>query len=225
MVLIKLAAMAAVLALSVTATNFHVNRGCIYIDKAYVCAPDSRWIQKGQGGAAGSSRSEVEAKLDSPTHCFATFTWPAYYGDIFYGADNCLYDAQVAKAAPASRRAVVDHVVRVVILAAENACCYKAFNFEQGPAVSSMEKLFRITDSKIQYEDRAEIPASSLHPATTNSCAFATRACLAVSSRMESWDNIKAPGEMHTDWEIEPNHAQRLIAKNGFRQNCKWSIS
>ncbi|UPX17216.1 uncharacterized protein EKO05_0007583 [Ascochyta rabiei] len=88
----KIAAVVAILASTSTATNFHVNKGCIYIDNNRVCAPNSRWVQPGQGGEAGSSKSAVEARLDTSNHCKVTFKWPSSYGDIFYGADNCLYD-------------------------------------------------------------------------------------------------------------------------------------
>ncbi|XP_014551082.1 hypothetical protein COCVIDRAFT_31332 [Bipolaris victoriae FI3] len=68
-----------------SATFFHVNRGCIYLNDIYICAPSSRVI--------GNGVSKVEARLDKPDHCVKTFRWPSYYQDVYYGADNCLYDA------------------------------------------------------------------------------------------------------------------------------------
>ncbi|KAF2829284.1 hypothetical protein CC86DRAFT_403930 [Ophiobolus disseminans] len=90
MVSIKIATIAAVLssALSVTATNFHVNRGCIFVDGTNVCAPNTISVNDGN--------AEIEAKLDQPQHCKVTFTWPKDYGDVFFGADNCFYDSNGA---------------------------------------------------------------------------------------------------------------------------------
>lgn len=61
-----------------------------------ICAPNSRYIPKGQGGVSGKSRSEVYAKYDNAgkPNCKKTFEWPSYYGDVYFGADNCLYDSK-----------------------------------------------------------------------------------------------------------------------------------
>lgn len=29
--------------------------------------------------------------------CYKELSWPSYYGDIYWGADNCLYDAKAQK--------------------------------------------------------------------------------------------------------------------------------
>lgn len=101
-------------AFSVAATNFvwiirsclrsnltwlqHVNRGCILVDGRRICDGQSTWVPDGNGnpGSVGSTRyskSKVRARLGENPECEKDFFWPGYYGDIYYGADNCLYDA------------------------------------------------------------------------------------------------------------------------------------
>ncbi|EUC39805.1 hypothetical protein COCMIDRAFT_10179 [Bipolaris oryzae ATCC 44560] len=90
MVAIKTTTLAAVLicTASVSATWFHVNRGCILLNQSILCAGNDGARQI-DGGSA-----HVEAKLDQSNHCQKDFSWPSSYGDIYYGADNCLYDSK-----------------------------------------------------------------------------------------------------------------------------------
>jgi hypothetical protein len=62
-----------------------VNKGCILLNQRHICAGEKLNVA---GGSAN-----IEAMLDQESHCEATFTWPEEYGDVHYGADDCLYDS------------------------------------------------------------------------------------------------------------------------------------
>lgn len=51
-----------------------------------MCASDGAY-------AINGNSAQIICKLDAdPT--YITVTWPQDYGDIFWGADDCLYDAR-----------------------------------------------------------------------------------------------------------------------------------
>lgn len=70
----------------------NVNKGCIRVDGATFCS-DS-------GKAPITTGAIIYAKFDGNNHkpvvtpgCKLIATFPSNYGDIYYGADDCLYDA------------------------------------------------------------------------------------------------------------------------------------
>ena len=63
-----------------------VNKGCIKIGADEQCAGQQPYSIKGD-------TAQITAKLDS-TPTTITVSSPADFGDIFWGEDNCLYDAQ-----------------------------------------------------------------------------------------------------------------------------------
>ncbi|KAJ7470981.1 hypothetical protein FB451DRAFT_1399734 [Mycena latifolia] len=81
------------LAQSAAATTFQANAGCILVAGTIaLCAPNTVSIH---GGA-----TTIYARFDSGNKspeavpgCKLNAAWPSYYGNVFFGADNCLYDA------------------------------------------------------------------------------------------------------------------------------------
>ncbi|KAJ7430416.1 hypothetical protein B0H11DRAFT_2381973 [Mycena galericulata] len=74
------------------ATNVHCNDGCILVAGVAVCHPNSVPVA---GGAA-----TIFARFDGNNHdstnipgCQLNAQWNPNFGDIFFGDDNCLYDA------------------------------------------------------------------------------------------------------------------------------------
>lgn len=82
---------------SIAANNFsqHVNRGCILINDEPVCQNYKQTVAVIDGGMArfrarfnGNDKTSIVAP-----GCTLDASWPSCYQDIFFGADNCLYDA------------------------------------------------------------------------------------------------------------------------------------
>lgn len=71
----------------------HVNTGCITIDGTPVCGPNSISNDAGAARFFAGFDSSNTAELSSPS-CELDAIWPTNYGDIYFGADDCLYDAQ-----------------------------------------------------------------------------------------------------------------------------------
>ncbi|GLB42675.1 hypothetical protein LshimejAT787_1201240 [Lyophyllum shimeji] len=78
---------------AVHSTRVHVNRGCILVNNNGIC----------NGAAVGvyDSSAVIFGRFDGNNRdqhvlpgCRLNARWPVAYGDIFYGADNCLYDAK-----------------------------------------------------------------------------------------------------------------------------------
>ena len=69
-----------------------VNSGCIDIDDSPACASDN--FPAGADGSAtfyARFSGSIDAEYEN-SGCILDATWPSNYGDIFFGADNCLYD-------------------------------------------------------------------------------------------------------------------------------------
>jgi len=64
------------------------------VDGEAICASINQ-IELDNGSAqifacfSGSDSDEIAYAA-----CGMVFSWPSYYGDVYYGADNCLYDAR-----------------------------------------------------------------------------------------------------------------------------------
>ncbi|KAF4446782.1 DUTPase [Fusarium albosuccineum] len=91
------AAVLLALAGSGAATNVHVNRGCILIGGSPACAG------KGKGGPVriNNGQTRIHARFSGNKNpfnensgCYLNARWPQHYGDIYFGADNCLYDSK-----------------------------------------------------------------------------------------------------------------------------------
>ena len=70
----------------------HVNQGCIRVDGATFCH-DS-------GPCPIKPGAKIYAKFDGTNNspmvtpgCVLIAQFPSNYGDVFYGADDCLYDS------------------------------------------------------------------------------------------------------------------------------------
>jgi len=72
-----------------------VYRGCIVINNTPICygQADTPVVDSGSATfyAMFSGSNDGEYALSG---CTMEATWPSYYGDIYFAADNCLYDAQ-----------------------------------------------------------------------------------------------------------------------------------
>ena len=71
----------------------YVNSGCIVIGEYPACDSDWSEIHVDSGSVtiyAKFSGDKVNKYENSG--CVLNAVWPSYYGDIFFGADNCLYD-------------------------------------------------------------------------------------------------------------------------------------
>ncbi|KAE8381852.1 hypothetical protein BDV26DRAFT_289058 [Aspergillus bertholletiae] len=71
------------------ATKLHVNKGYITVDDAAVrksinVSPPVT-IYAGFDGSSNKERVKPGCSLEA--------SWPGNYGDIYFGADNCLYDS------------------------------------------------------------------------------------------------------------------------------------
>ncbi|KAJ5613080.1 hypothetical protein N7510_006274 [Penicillium lagena] len=89
-------------------TNLHVNDGCINVNDQNLCHPSSTRNSFQIGIAdqnTANSTATIYAKFngDDKTDynvvpgCKLEAVWPRNYGDIYFGADNCLYDSTGAK--------------------------------------------------------------------------------------------------------------------------------
>ncbi|KAJ7272453.1 hypothetical protein C8J57DRAFT_1599750 [Mycena rebaudengoi] len=77
---------------SSTSTTVHVNHGCISVQDTSVCEPGS--VEISTGSAEIFARFDGENKNpDNVPGCKLEAAWPATYGDIYFGDDNCLYDS------------------------------------------------------------------------------------------------------------------------------------
>nr|CEG05485.1 unnamed protein product [Fusarium clavum] len=80
------------------ATNVHVNQGCILIGGQPACAGNG----KGSPVQINGGSTKVHARFsgnndpfEENSGCILNAEWPQHYGDIYFGADNCLYESQV----------------------------------------------------------------------------------------------------------------------------------
>ena len=72
----------------------HVNRGCIDIGDTPACESKNSVVVVGSGSATFYARfSGSNQGQNTWSGCVLKAHWPAYYGDIYFGADNCLYDS------------------------------------------------------------------------------------------------------------------------------------
>jgi len=77
---------------AVHSTQVHVNRGCILVDNHAICNGASVSITT--GSALIYARFDGNSREDYVfPGCKLNARWPARYEHIFFGADNCLYDA------------------------------------------------------------------------------------------------------------------------------------
>ena len=80
------------LAVSTYATNIRVNKGCILLNNNPSCAGGTYW-DISTGAATIYARFDGNDKNDKSTPgCKLNAKWPKSYGDVYYGANNCLYD-------------------------------------------------------------------------------------------------------------------------------------
>ncbi|CAL5868266.1 uncharacterized protein PFLUO_LOCUS2490 [Penicillium psychrofluorescens] len=83
-------------------TNLHVNDGCINVNDGNLCHPSSTNIAD-QNTANSTATIYANFNGDDKTDfnvvpgCKLDAVWPRNYGDIYFGADNCLYDSTGAK--------------------------------------------------------------------------------------------------------------------------------
>ncbi|KAK7984435.1 hypothetical protein PG989_011837 [Apiospora arundinis] len=84
----------AVLLAGASATRIHVNNGCIVVGSKPLCH------NKGSASVNGGSVT-IYGRFDGNkgpvktwSGCKLNAHWPSAYGDIYYGADNCLYDSK-----------------------------------------------------------------------------------------------------------------------------------
>lgn len=66
----------------------HVNEGCVHINGDAICAPAAKEIDNGQATINAGYKDGVGVatlKLDA--------TWDKSWGDVYYGANNCLYQS------------------------------------------------------------------------------------------------------------------------------------
>ncbi|MCJ1308410.1 hypothetical protein MMC25_002063 [Agyrium rufum] len=92
---IKLSIVATLVMIGATlATNLHVNAGCALVGSTAVCASKGSPISVTTGSATIYARFAGDSALYYDyAGCKFNAVWPASYGDVFLGADFCLYDA------------------------------------------------------------------------------------------------------------------------------------
>ncbi|KAJ5164452.1 uncharacterized protein N7500_006282 [Penicillium coprophilum] len=81
-------------------TNVHVNNGCINVDGETLCKSKTKSTNIADQ-ATGDSVATIYAQFDGDNKtsykvvpgCKLQATWPRAYGDVYFGADNCLYDS------------------------------------------------------------------------------------------------------------------------------------
>ncbi|KAG5638005.1 hypothetical protein H0H81_002273 [Sphagnurus paluster] len=86
---------ASVLIASAGATKIHANSGCILVNDRSLCEKKGPKTLDISGG-----RATIYARFDSgnrlPTQtpgCRLDAVWPPSFNDVYFGQDNCLYDA------------------------------------------------------------------------------------------------------------------------------------
>ncbi|KAH8804368.1 hypothetical protein F5884DRAFT_406045 [Xylogone sp. PMI_703] len=74
-------------------TNVHVNTGCIDINTTPVC--QNQYLNIGSGSATFFARFNGDERTNQVANpgCQMYASWPTNYVDIYFGTDNCLYDA------------------------------------------------------------------------------------------------------------------------------------
>ncbi|KAG6807978.1 hypothetical protein H0H92_005845, partial [Tricholoma furcatifolium] len=70
----------------------HANAGCIVVSGVNVCAPGSVSITTGYTVIYARFNSGDTTDQYVIPGCQLDASWPSYYGDIYFGDDNCLYD-------------------------------------------------------------------------------------------------------------------------------------
>ncbi|KAG6825126.1 hypothetical protein H0H92_004618 [Tricholoma furcatifolium] len=74
-------------------TNVHANDGCILVANTPICAPGSVSVDSGSATIYARFNGGDSADQYVTAGCRLDATWPSDYGDIYFGADNCLYDS------------------------------------------------------------------------------------------------------------------------------------
>ncbi|KGO46959.1 hypothetical protein PEX1_041720 [Penicillium expansum] len=81
-------------------TNVHVNNGCINVDGESLCKSQTKYTNiadqsTGDITATIYAQFNGEDKTDYKVTpgCKLQATWPRSYGDVYFGANNCLYDS------------------------------------------------------------------------------------------------------------------------------------
>ncbi|KAJ5513232.1 hypothetical protein N7463_002784 [Penicillium fimorum] len=81
-------------------TNVNVNNGCINVDGETLCKSKTKSTNIADQ-ATGDSVATIYAQFDGDNKtgykvvpgCKLQASWPRSYGDVYFGADNCLYDS------------------------------------------------------------------------------------------------------------------------------------
>ncbi|KAJ5835885.1 hypothetical protein N7447_001911 [Penicillium robsamsonii] len=81
-------------------TDVHVNNGCINVDGETLCKSKTKSTNIADQ-ATGDSVATIYAQFDGDNKtgykvvpgCKLQASWPRAYGDVYFGADNCLYDS------------------------------------------------------------------------------------------------------------------------------------
>ncbi|KAJ7290715.1 hypothetical protein C8J57DRAFT_1611919 [Mycena rebaudengoi] len=75
------------------ATRIHANEGCITVNYVPVCAPESVDAYAGRATIHARFSGSISDKIIVNAGCQLNAKWPVGWGDIYFGADNCLYDS------------------------------------------------------------------------------------------------------------------------------------
>jgi hypothetical protein len=71
----------------------HANEGCITVNYVPVCAPESVDAYAGRATIHARFSGSISDKIIVNAGCQLNAKWPVGWGDIYFGADNCLYDS------------------------------------------------------------------------------------------------------------------------------------
>lgn len=75
----------------------HVNQGCILIGGQPACAGNGKGSPVNIDGGSTKIHARFSGNNDpfeENAGCILNAEWPQHYGDIYFGADNCLYESQ-----------------------------------------------------------------------------------------------------------------------------------
>ncbi|KAK6821176.1 meiotically up-regulated family-domain-containing protein [Apiospora arundinis] len=84
----------AVLLAGAGATRIHANNGCIVIGSKPLCHNKGSVSVNGGSVTIYGRFDGNKGPVKTWSGCKLNAHWPSAYGDIYYGADNCLYDSK-----------------------------------------------------------------------------------------------------------------------------------
>ncbi|CAO3640841.1 unnamed protein product [Cunninghamella echinulata] len=82
--------------ISIYGTYINVNKGCILINGSPRCHGGSKASINGDSAVIFAQYNGNDKNTVSKPQCVLNARWPSNYGDVYFGDNNCLYDASGA---------------------------------------------------------------------------------------------------------------------------------